>query len=270
VAFGHRVEQRDTFPKQMEEQLASTPAGPSGQRIEVLNLGVSGYNAYTELALLEDVGPRYQPDLVLVQFCINDLNDPTLHFDVQTRLHLGTIPDGAYPDPAARRGAVKRPGVLLRSCRRSRVCALMDDALLALAARTPSEEENRAAAVPVGADAGPEWLWLEDIYLRMAEVSEEMGAEFAVLAFPYPAQLKGSGPHPVARRLSELGERHGWHTVDPLEHFRAAHRMQVELFHDWWHPTAAGHRLAAQVTVSSLACAGLLGQTDRSLCRAGN
>ena len=103
VAFGYGVEMQQTFPKRMEAQLEarrSTARTAGATHIEVLNLGVSGYNPYTEAALLADVGPSYQPDLVLVQFCINDLNDPTLHFNVQARLHMGTIPDAAYPEPS--------------------------------------------------------------------------------------------------------------------------------------------------------------------------
>ncbi len=267
VAFGFGVEERESFPKRMEEQLAEALAGPTALRVEVLNLGVSGYNPYTELAQLEDVGPSYAPDLVLVQFSINDLNDPTLHFDVQTRLHLGTIPDAAYPDPAARRAPAEPPGPVLRACRRFRVCALLDDVALALMAKKPEPAENRAAAVPIEGDAGPEWPWLENLYGRMSKVSEAMGARFAVLAFPYQRQLRGVGPHPVAQRLVAMGKRRGWLTVNPLKRFRASHRAKVKLFRDWWHPTAVGHRVAARETVSALACADLLSEAARKLCR---
>jgi hypothetical protein len=82
VAFGWGVALEDTYPKLLEARLATLAPG---KRLEVLNLGVSGYNAYTEAALFRDVGVGYQPDLVMVEFGINDLNDPTLHFDAQTR-----------------------------------------------------------------------------------------------------------------------------------------------------------------------------------------
>ena len=94
IAFGFGVEEADTFPKVMERSL--------GGDVEVLNLGVNGYNPYTEAALLSDVGVSYEPDLVLVQFCINDLNDPTLHFDASTQLSLPELPEIAFPDPDAR------------------------------------------------------------------------------------------------------------------------------------------------------------------------
>ncbi|MEE9608203.1 MAG: GDSL-type esterase/lipase family protein, partial [Myxococcota bacterium] len=85
IAFGYGVEQSEAFPQVLEERLSE--AAPEA-RVEVLNLGTGGYNPYTEAALLRDVGVSYEPDLVLVQFAINDLNDPTLHFDAQSRLHL--------------------------------------------------------------------------------------------------------------------------------------------------------------------------------------
>lgn len=256
VAFGYGVEMRETFPKVLERELERL--APEGQRIEVMNFGVSGYNPYTQAALLEDVVASYQPDLVLVQFCINDLNDPTLHFDVQTRLHLGAIPDAAYPDPAARRAPPTPPGALLRACHRSRLCSRLDALLLGAAASEPDEAENQAAAVPVEGIDAPEWRWLEGHYGSMREASRSMGARFAVLAFPYPAQLEGDAPHPVRSHLVAMGNEGGWLTIDPLDRFRDAAARKVDLFLDWWHPTPAGQRLAAREVLRQLACAGYL------------
>jgi hypothetical protein len=260
VAFGYGVAASATFAKEMEREIA---ASAPGRRVEVLNLGVSGYNPYTEAQLLRDLGVAYEPDLVLVQFCINDLNDPTLHFDVQTRLRLGSIPAAAYPDPGSRRRRLAEPGATYRACRRSRLCSRVDDLWLAMTAEQPDEAANRAAAIPVEGEEGPEWDWLEALYVEMAELSRAAGAQFAVLAFPYPGQLDNiqldnMGVHPVQRRLVALGERNGWTTLDPLERFRTAHRAGTPLFLDWWHPTAAGHRLAAQVAVAALVREGLL------------
>src|SRR5205823_3569057 len=78
-----------------------------------------GYNPYTEAQLFADVGVGYRPDLVLVEFCINDLNDPTLHFDASTMASLGALPEAAFPDPGGRRPAA---GPAARLCRRLRTC----------------------------------------------------------------------------------------------------------------------------------------------------
>ena len=264
ISFGYGVTEPEAWPRLLEASLASEASDASGPRVEVVNLAVGGYNAFNEARLLEDVGLGYEPDLVLVQFCINDLNDPTLHFDAQTRLHLADIPDEAYPDPAQRRVAAREPSAWLRACRRSRLCAGLDDLRLAVAAREPDDEMRRAAGAPIERP-GPEWDWLEARYLEMAAAAERGGARFAVLAFPYREQLRGPDPHPVQQKLGELASRHGWVVVDPLPAFRSAARG-APLFLDWWHPSAAGQRAAAQAALRALACDAPLLPVSRGSC----
>jgi hypothetical protein len=236
IAFGYAVEEASAFPRVLETQLAAL-APQAG--IEVVNLGVGGYNAWNEVELLRDVGASYQADLVLVQFCINDLNDPSVHFDAQTRLLLSTIPDAAFPNPSLRRGPRHSPSRILVWCAASRLCALARDRWLAAHQNEFDDAARRAAVLPVASQDGPEWPWLETRYLEMATTARRGGARFAVLAFPYPAQLAGNGLDPVQERLLALARRHGWTVVDPLPAFRAAHAAGGP-FLDWWHPTAPG------------------------------
>jgi hypothetical protein len=263
ISFGYAVEEASAFPRVLEAKLAALAPQAA---IEVVNLGVGGYNAWNEAELLKDVGVTYQPDLVLVQFCINDLNDPSMHFDAQTRLLLSTIPDAAFPNPSLRRGSRHAPSRILAWCAASRLCSLARDRWLAGRATEFDEAAQRAALTPVGAEDGPEWRWLEARYLEMASAAERAGARFAVLAFPHPAQLAGRGQDPVQERLLALGRRHGWTVIDPLPAFRAARAAGTALFIDWWHPSAAGQRLAAEETLRVLACTGELGEEARSAC----
>jgi hypothetical protein len=266
VAFGYGVELEDTLPERLEKHLDTLSAREGGGRVEVLNLAVGGYNPYNEAALLDDVGAGWEPDLVLVQFCVNDLNDPTAHFDVQTRLHLGTVPDAAYPDPSTRTDPPAPPGRLLRLCRTSRLCSLVDDAMLAADELLPQERDQGNMMRPVESDDGPEWPWLERTYRRMAATSRGLGAGFAVLAFPYRAQLDGPAQAPVQSLLVEMGRRQGWPVIDPLERFRAAQADGRPVFLDWWHPSPLGNGLAAAETARTLSCAGLLTAPLNSLC----
>ncbi len=255
IAFGYGVDVEDSFPKVMERSLRAVADEGA---MEVLNLGVSGYNPYTEAKLLEDVGASYDPDLVLVQFCINDLNDPTLHFDAHTRLHLGTIPDEAYPDPSMRTAVAEQPGIVLRWCRRSLLCSLVDDKILAALTERPGQERAQAAAMPNSGVDGIAWRWLERRYDEMARASRALGARFAILAVPHVGQLVSSEMHAVRRQLLALGERNGWVVVDPFPAFRTAmSRGDFPLF-DLWHPTSLGHRLIAEETIEKLQRDGLL------------
>jgi len=257
LTFGYGVTQGQTYPEQME--------GRMGAGVEVLNLGVGGYNPYNQAAQLADVGLGYEPDLVLVQFCTNDLNDPTLHFDAQTRMHLGAIPDEAFPDPGVRR-APAAPGLTgpLGACRGLRLCALLDDAWLAWRAAEPDAATENAALRSLDRLDGTQARWLAHWYGEMNQRAAEAGAGFAVLAFPFRAQLDGRASDRLQEQLVALGERGGWQTIDLLPAFEAARGLGREpLFLDVWHPTPRGYEVASDAIVDSLERRGLIPEPER-------
>ena len=263
VTFGYGVEEDETYPMQLEASFAPP------DRVEVLNFGVGGYNAYTESMLFADLGPAYQPDLVLVQFCINDLNDPTLHFDRQTRLELGRLPEAAFPDPVQRLALPPPDGVVLRACRRLRICERLHDRL-GDAGRWRSDPAawERALAPRDGPEHATEWGWLRARYREIAEVASHLGAGFVVLAFPFAAQLEDPRRTSASDRLAEIGRQEGWDTIDLLPAFLAEARAE-RLLADAWHPSAAGHRLAARVIARELACRGRVPVEPRGDCDDG-
>ncbi|MFH1850299.1 MAG: GDSL-type esterase/lipase family protein [archaeon] len=67
--FGLGVHSNETFPKILESRL--------GHRYEVLNFGVTGYDTEEEVTMLESVGLKYNPDLVVVAFLTNDVTNHT-------------------------------------------------------------------------------------------------------------------------------------------------------------------------------------------------
>jgi lysophospholipase L1-like esterase len=247
LAFGYGVAEEATFPRRLEQSLARrSPA-------EVLNFAVGGYNPYNEAALFAARGAGYSPDLVLVQFCINDLNDPTLHFDAQTRLHLGAIPEAAYPDPAERRGAASELGGWWRQCRRLRVCALIDDAWLALRKPARDAASVQATFAPREIPPGPARRWIAARYREIAREAAAIGARFAVVIFPYRDQLEARAPDRVQAQLAALAREQGFEVIDLLPSFRrAAEGSDDSLFLDAWHPTAAGHAVAAEAIHAQL------------------
>lgn len=65
-AFGWGVDDHETFPAQLQARMPDA---------EVINLGVSGYNLAQSHRLLVAEGLRYEPDLVILSFCHNDVTD---------------------------------------------------------------------------------------------------------------------------------------------------------------------------------------------------
>ena len=72
VTFGHGAIYESTYPYLLEQRLRTWRHDVAWQ---VWNLGVPGYNTSQELAYLQRVGPSYQPDLVVIGFFENDLQD---------------------------------------------------------------------------------------------------------------------------------------------------------------------------------------------------
>jgi GDSL-like lipase/acylhydrolase family protein len=72
VTFGHGSVYEHSYPYLVEQQLKAWRPDIDWQ---VWNAAVPGYNTSQELAQLLEVGPRFNPDLVVVGFYENDLTD---------------------------------------------------------------------------------------------------------------------------------------------------------------------------------------------------
>ena len=69
VAAGLKVlRYEETFPAILEDRLRR-----QGRAVEVLSFAVSGYNTEQEVETLKDRGLQFQPDLVLLAYCLNDV-----------------------------------------------------------------------------------------------------------------------------------------------------------------------------------------------------
>jgi len=69
LVLGDSIADQRTWVNQMEARLRGLAPG---KKIEVWNAGVPGYDTCTELQVLNEQGLALKPDLVLVQFCLND------------------------------------------------------------------------------------------------------------------------------------------------------------------------------------------------------
>ena len=67
---GIEVELQETFQEQLESKLNSRLGTP---RYEVVNTGVPGYGTAQELLVYREYGRLYQPDIVLLEWFVNDV-----------------------------------------------------------------------------------------------------------------------------------------------------------------------------------------------------
>ena len=70
LTFGWGVPRKSTYAEQLEARFNG--AVP---KYEVINLGHGNYNTYQEVNLLEERGMKYDPDLIIMGFYINDAEE---------------------------------------------------------------------------------------------------------------------------------------------------------------------------------------------------
>ncbi|MCI0586649.1 MAG: SGNH/GDSL hydrolase family protein [Planctomycetes bacterium] len=221
--FGQGVDYGERFTERLEGAFP---------RLEVVNLGVTGYGTDQELRLLEIEGTRYGPDLVLlVALLENDLDD------------IRHERKFSWPRPTY---------------------ALVGEELRFSPARATWEVRARTAsylaefvfgrfrrAFPVDRRA-PQWEWADTVPLfaglvrRMAEVCAGRATRFLVLLAHPQWRLAGPLPDEQERAIGALAESR-IPTLPTQEAFSAGVREGESLYLEDGHWNARGHQLAADV-----------------------
>jgi lysophospholipase L1-like esterase len=262
IAYGVGVAPGETFAKVLERQLDRP-----GRRVEVINAGVLGYTAYNEERYYAARGRDFQPDVVVVAFCMNDVADPELHWS-GTRHEVGEIPAAAIPDPAyyathvarilgprlpliGRGSEILRRIALLRDPRRAPAWAThlstrVGDRLWPTYVTGEDDLDIRVLTDP----ESPQWRWLRGVYARLRQEVDGDGARLVILVVPLAFQLEDGYPFLPQREFARYCREARVECVDVLDAMRAhrAEGMFPPAQDDWadvWHPTAAGHRVIA-------------------------
>jgi lysophospholipase L1-like esterase len=226
-------ELENTWPKRLERRFAEAGRGD----VQVLNLGVGGYQPLQEARLLELRGLAFEPDLVLVLLSLNDLD---WHAD----------------------GGI---GEMLEQARAERVTPVSPLALLTRVSRLAFVVAHRARALgfelpPGHAAATPSPVRelgspLAEGLTVLARLQRERGVKVVVALLPAFSQPFASYPHTAlhermrasAARLPALA----W--MDLLQDFRAAGVDARALSVDGLHPNRAGTAVLAEILYRQLA-----------------
>jgi SGNH hydrolase-like domain, acetyltransferase AlgX len=251
------------WPALLAEQLGRCLAP---RPVEVINAGVTGYGPAEEAPLIEELVPRYHPDVVLYEFYINEFDEAGL----STAARRASIGWGASQ---SRRVRLLEGSQLVAHARR------LDGWWRARITGTLTPTEARVAMTSVYAAGpairySPERLQQVAGYLsRMAHAAKDARAEMILYHVPGalavdPAELDlgaaplaKAGPFDLARPselTAQLAAEAGIAEVD-LTPALKAWPEHPRYFPRSWHWTEAGHRAAAQAILASLTERGLLG-----------
>jgi lysophospholipase L1-like esterase len=256
---GYEVEVEETFSSVLERELRRR-----GYPVEVLNAGVSGYSTAEAVLYLERELLRYEPDLVLVSFCGNDLVD-------NTRTGLFRLEDGRLVQTGERYvpgGAIgdflNRNALFSWLSERSNAFVLVKEAVTQTLKRRMVEENlaNVAEAAGPGSEAGSasQRALAGALYERLYRDARERGIPLVIQSIPTPPVTVGG----ELLELFPLGdfdvEREGlafFPARDVLAPRYGRELLYYERSHGHWTPLA--HRLAGEGLARLIDERGLLG-----------
>ncbi len=241
VAWGDGMPHyRYCFPYLIEEAL-NTQGG--GTLYEVINASVPGYSTFQQAACLERDGLALNPDLIVVQFCLNDVTS-------------------RYANVAAYGGKTNFMGVDTRSSitgvagvlvRYSRAAEALVRTLQVRARATEEYDVKNLASDMLSEELEAAWQLVLGELDDIVDLAEANDIPVLLVIVPYRFQLAAPGSTRQPQdRLIAFARSRGVRYVDLLPELALGPRVHP-LFNDPSHFSTYGHQRAAEVVTPAVA-----------------
>lgn len=238
VSFGGGVPYEDTFASLLEEQLSRT----LGNRVAVQNTGTPGYNTVQEALLLNDLRKSVKPDLIVLQFCMNDYVDAVA-------LTAGNTLDAT----ASAASQISFLSLLYRS----RAFFFLKEEIKNIQKLNP-ERFPVALHYIHHIHKRPGWQRAKNALAEVAGTAKEMNTRLLLVIFPVEQQLRIADRAPQ-EDLVAFAESRGIAVLDLYASF--ADHWRERLFFDYsieqhvvdkLHLSQRGHQLSAREIVATI------------------
>lgn len=247
--WGVGLDAEETLPKLLESRLSEETS--SGE-VEVINAAIPGYNTVEEFLLLKEEGVKYDPDMVLVVFNLNDIEYlPELSDQGYEHMEATPVVEVDHDENIADfalHGGVR--GFINKIEVRSNLLKFLVPRVGSLLRRMgliQSTEFSWVARILQGyTDANPGWLEAKRGLKGIADVCRANNCELLVAVYPIFAELKDYKGHQAHQAVLEFCESSGIAAVDLLPLFENTPTMShwVNIMDS--HPNAEAHRRVAE------------------------
>jgi lysophospholipase L1-like esterase len=270
VTFGMGMGDDESFPAQLERLLHEKFPN---RDLDVVNLGVPGYDTRQEVTLLKRNLARLDPDVALVGFYTNDI--PDVIADESTNAPAGTrtvardrkIGQIFYADPTS-------PSWFDRYPRKSRLIYLVARAISRWRGADQMGTPRFAMEIDMlqGKGSAPiqhAWETVAAQFGELRSLSDSRHLVAGIVALPCRELVTGQYPSSnYLNRIRALAEPLDLFVIDPIPVMTAHEAKGEDLFipYDRDHPSRTGDRLIAQAILSHLeqhVTAALAGKTSR-------
>lgn len=296
VTFGRGVPLESTYAKVLEYRLNREDR--DGLRYEVLNLAVGGYNTRQQLELYKTKGRKYEPDLLVIGFVLNDAipkaehlaalrarrkkqqgrttqeqealeefrrkwrSDPEFRKAITELLEAMPESQGEEPGGPERSGARKGKPAERREAYAEE--PLGGSRLISLV-RDRLEQLRQKPQVRrhpwvARTYSNPEtWRIVSDSFEEFSRIAARDGVSVLVVVFPLLTDFESYEFVAVHEQIGNEARQRGFEVLDLYEHFRGQDARSVRQSEwDTVHPNSAGHRSIAKWIHEHLVASGLL------------
>lgn len=251
--MGYEVEVEETFNAVLERELRER-----GHEVEVINAGVSGFSNAEQCLYLERELLRYEPDIVLLSFFVNDLRDNVRAgiFELADDGSLVQVAD-AYVPLGGVGDFLNSNAVFNFLSERSNAFAWAKETVTRKLKRGGARGEVAASEsvgphdlvnidAPPSGGSNPRAQLAAAILDRIYAVTREAGADFVVQSIPaqrnHPERLEDQ--FPLAHFDVERPGLHYVATAPLLEPHADEERLYWSRSH--WHWTPFSHRISGE------------------------
>ena len=205
----------------------------TGVSFEIINTGVPGYSTFQELKLLKLRGKKYKLDMIIQQFCLNDVVDRfrTLAEYGGDNIFLGIDTRAACDGFASLAQYSKIIETIVRY--KQRQGRDYQEYQVKNLIETPLSEEIKGA-----------WELVFQELKEMKEEADKLNAPLVILITPYKFQLSGEEEKLFPQKmLIEFAEKNNIQYIDLLPDFQK--NQEKELFADANHFEIEGHEVTS-------------------------
>ena len=240
VTFGSGVNQSNIYPEILESELNKDIA--NNYKIEVLNLGVSGYSTVSELELFKLKGLKYTPNLVVLAYVLNDASYQNSPEDINVpkfthcKINLINMPINC------KLKGVLSSSVFLRAVR---------DAL-------KNHEKQKDIYIEYHNDL-ERWNYLTQQIDDLKFIANSNDFNVLVVVFPILDDFNNYKWAELHQKLDDMFASKGFYVLDIYNNFKEydANSLRVAP-KDPWHPNAEGHQIVADAIYDKLINGGII------------
>lgn len=241
IAEGYGVQFENTTGKQLEMMLNQRK---KSKRFEVVNVAMAGLNIVQEAHLLNILGVKYSPDLIIIGYCMNDADGGTGYNPKKKKEEYAKIQVLNITVPRWLKHSLKKSALLFFIKER------IDALFMGLGINDSDDPFNTFSTDYFHKLYKIDGNWNKVLqgFARINKISKELHSDVIMFIYPVMRDFENYKWMDIHKRIMTAGKDNGFHVIDSLKVYSQYPVKSVRVERgDFMHPNRKGHKIAATV-----------------------